>query len=100
MDRLQVVKLIAQQRTGGGIGQQKPTETAREVFCQVASVSREELADAGQRGLQARRKVIVFAPDYAGEEIAELEGARYGIYRAYLAAGERLELYLERKAGV
>lgn len=100
MDRLAVVKLIDQQHAEGGIGQQKPVETAREVFCQVASVSREELADAGQRGLQARRKVTVFTPDYAGEEVAELEGVRYGIYRTYMAAGERLELYLERKVGV
>lgn len=42
----------------------------------------------------------MFAYDYAGETLAELDGVRYGIYRTYLGKNETIELYLERKAGV
>ena len=38
--------------------------------------------------------------EYQGEEIAILNGARYGIYRTYSPNGEEMELYLEQKAGV
>lgn len=100
MDRMAMVKLISQTYAGGGIAEQEPQETEREIFCQVGSVSGEEIAQAGLSGLQARLKIAVFEPEYEGEEIAELDGVRYGIYRSYLTRGERLELYLERKAGV
>ena len=42
----------------------------------------------------------MFAPDYNGETIAELNGVRYSVYRTYLGKNETIELYLERKAGV
>lgn len=76
-----------------------PKETKKEVFCEVKSVSGNEWASAGSQGLKAEYKVTVFAYDYQGEEIAELDGVRYGIYRTYLANNEDIELYLERKSG-
>ena len=42
----------------------------------------------------------MFAPDYQGEQIAVVDGARYGVYRTYRAKNETLELYLERRAGI
>ena len=41
----------------------------------------------------------MFAPDYEGEELAEIDGVRYGVYRTYLGSNESIELYLERKTG-
>lgn len=45
-------------------------------------------------------RATMFSPDYNGEQIAELDGVRYGIYRTYLGRNETVELYLEKKAGV
>lgn len=42
----------------------------------------------------------MFTYDYQGEEIAEINGDRYGIYRTYFATTDTIELYLEKKAGV
>ena len=50
--------------------------------------------------MQAALKVTMFAPDYQGEQIAVVDGVRYGVYRTYRAKNETLELYLERKAGI
>lgn len=44
--------------------------------------------------------MTMFAPDYQGEQIAVVDGVRYGVYRTYRAKNETLELYLERKAGI
>lgn len=100
MDRADVMQLIAVTYTDDDINQKIPAETARSVFCNVASVSASEWFEAGRAGMQAALKVTMFAPDYQGEQIAVVGGVRYGVYRTYHAKNETLELYLERKAGV
>lgn len=100
MDRSSVMQLIAVTYAEDDIGQRVPAETARDVFCNVASVSANEWFEAGRAGMQAALKVTMFAPDYQGEQIAVVEGVRYGIYRTYRAKNETLELYLERRAGI
>ena len=66
----------------------------------VTSVSAEEMLAAGQSGLKPEWRVIMFAYDYNGQQIVELDGVRYSVYRMYLGRNETIELYLERKAGV
>lgn len=100
MDKSRVLTLISTSYTKDAIGQQVPKEKKRDVFCNVSSVSLSEWSDAGQAGLNPEYRATMFAPDYEGEEIAELDGIRYGIYRTYLGRNEEIELYLERKAGV
>lgn len=100
MDRSEVLTLIAVSYTQDAIGQQVPTETRREVFCNLSSVSASEWFEAGQAGLNPEYRAIMFVYDYNGEGIAELEGNRYGVYRTYLGRDDMIELYLERKAGV
>ena len=100
MDRSRVLTLIAVTYTSDAIGQQVPTENRRNVFCNVSSISGSEWLDAGKAGLNPEYRVTMFSPDYQGEQIAELDGVRYGIYRTYLGRNESIELYLERKAGV
>lgn len=100
MDRSSVIKLISQTYTQDAIGQQVPHEISRSVYCNVASVSAKEWFDAGQVGLNPQYKLTLFAPDYQGEAIVELEGKRYAVYRTYRSTTELLELYLERKAGI
>lgn len=100
MDRSNIINLIAKTYKVDAIGQRIPQEGRREVFCSVSSVSGTEFLDAGRSGIRAEYKITMFAPDYAGEEIAELDGVRYSVYRTYLAKNEQIELYLEKKAGV
>ena len=100
MDRSRVLTLIGVTYTTDSIGQRVPQEAPRDVFCNVTSISASEWFDGGRVGLNPELRAILFAPDYAGEEICELDGVRYGIYRTYLGHSETIELYLERKTGV
>lgn len=75
----------------------------RKVYCSLRSVSRAEWSEAGQHGLRAEYQATMFAPDYNGEESAELAlrggKMRFSIYRTYLDANENIELYLGNRVG-
>ena len=100
MDRSRILTLIEEAYKPDALGQLIPTETRRDVYCNLASVSASEWFDGGRVGLNPEYRATMFVYDYNGERIAELDGVRYGIYRTYLAQNEFIELYLERKAGV
>ena len=100
MDRSRVVTLIALSYTQNSIGEQEPVEVKRNVFGNISSLSASEFFDAGRAGLNAEYRVTMFAYDYEGESIVEIDGTRYGVYRTYLGKNETLELYLEQKTGV
>lgn len=70
------------------------------VYCSVKNVSRTEWADAAQLGMKAAYCVTVWADEYSGENVAILDGVRYGIYRTYQPNPEEIELYLQQKTGV
>jgi len=100
MDRSSTIKLISKTYTTDAIGQRVASETEREVFCAITSVTAAEFFEAGKNGIRAEYRTLIFAPDYQGEEIAKLDGVRYGIYRTYRGKNEQIELYLEKKNGV
>ena len=100
MDRSRILTLIEEAYKPDALGQLIPTETRRDVYCNLSSVSASEWFDGGRAGLNPESRATMFVCDYNGERIAELDGVRYGIYRTYLAQNEFIELYLERKAGV
>lgn len=93
-------KLIAVRYEPDGLNQMVPVETSRQVLCRKESVSQSEWYRAGVNGLKPQHKLTMFHGDYAGETIVELDGVRYSVYRTYLAKHDRIELYLEKKAGV
>ena len=99
MDRSNIITLIKTSYAYDAIGQAVPVETRRTVYCNLRSVSRGEWSAAGQLGLKPELTATMFAPDYEGEEIAEIDGVRYGVYRTYIGSNESIELYLERKTG-
>ena len=72
MDRSNVLTLIGKSYTTDAIGQRVPVETKRQVFCNLRSVSRSEWLAGGQLGLRPELVATMFAPDYYGEEIAEI----------------------------
>ena len=95
-----VIKLISQEFTKDKYGQSIPTNTAKEIFCQVHSITRQEFFDAGRNGLNPQFEFTVFQGDYAGESVVEYNGASYSIYRTYIVPGtDYIELYVERKGG-
>lgn len=100
MDRSRILTLIGYSYSADNIGQQVPQEQPREVFCNITSVSREEWMDGGKQGLKPEYRATLFAYDYDGETVAELDGVRYAVYRTFLGANETVELYLERQAGI
>lgn len=100
MDRSRELWLISQTWTQGEFGEMQQTTQGRRVFCDVGSVSASEYFEAAQVGIAPEYRVTMFAPDYQGEQIAQLDGVTYGIYRTYRGKNETIELYLERKSGV
>ena len=100
MDWPRVITLVGVSYIEDSIGQRVPQEAPRNVFCDIASVSASEWFEGGKAGLNPTYRAVVFAPDYQGEQIAELDGVRYGIYRTFLGRGDTIELYMERKAGI
>lgn len=99
MDRSDVITLVKQAYTTNEYGVQVPTETRRDVFAQVDSVTASEFFEGGRNGLNPELRFTVFAFDYEDERVVEYNGSRYAIYRTYLARDDDLELYAERKGG-
>lgn len=100
MDRSEVLTLISKTFTADAIGQMVPTETEVQVYCQLNSVTQQEWYEAGRAGLKAEYRATVNREEYGGQEMCKLNNVRYGIYRTYVTKGDKIELYLERKAGV
>lgn len=99
MDRSRVLSLISASYTADEIGQRVAVESTRNVFCNVQSVSRAEFYAGGEAGLRPSYVATVFRYDYEGEQVAELDGVRYSIYRTYVRQDELVELYLEPRKG-
>lgn len=99
MDRSEVITLLSSTRAQNEYGVWTESPTARDVFCQVDSVTRAEFFDAGRNGLNPQYRFTIFAADYQGEETVVYKGKAYGVYRTYQPRTDVLELYVERKGG-
>lgn len=93
-----VLILISQNITTDQYGREVVTESTRQVFCEVSSITQSEFYAAANAELQPEFRFNVFFGDYAGESIVEYQGTRYAIYRTY-RADDFMELYAERKVG-
>lgn len=100
MDRSDIITLYSEAITYDSYGVAVPTETSKEVFCKVDSVTRNEFFEAGRSGLNPEYRITMFFGDYSGEKTIGYNGKRYGVYRSYLAKTDIIELYVERKGGV
>lgn len=99
MARDHVAYLISKTYEKDALNQLIPVEKKQEVFCTIKSLQQSEWFAAGNAGLKTQFRIDVFIDDYAGESLAEVDGVRYEIYRTYQAENDRIELYLEKKAG-
>jgi len=92
MDRSNVLKLIHMDFQVDSIGQPVPVETVREVYCDLRSVSRAEWSAAGQLGLKPDLVAVMFAPDYQGENLAEIAAPIASVESSYLLDEDRRQL--------
>ena len=93
-----ILILIAQAITIDKYGREVATETNKQVYCEVHSISQTEFYAASNTELNPEYRFNVFFGDYDGEDICEYNGQRYAIYRTY-RSGDIIELYAERKIG-
>lgn len=94
-----VIELVSTTMEQNTYGVWVKTETSRQVFCRVSSVSQTEFFEGGRNGLNPEWRFSMFAADYEDEETVIYNEKRYGIYRTY-RNGDWIELYAERKGGV
>ena len=99
MDRSEVITLIAITRTQDANGVWRESESSRDVFCQVDSVTRAEFFDGGRNGLNPEYRFTMFFGDYEGEQTAVYNGNAYAVYRTFHGRTDTIELYVERKGG-
>lgn len=100
MDRSVCFTLLAKTYTVDSIGQRIEATTSNAVYGRVESITRAEWSAASTAGFKPELKIVMFAPDYNGEDEAVVDGVNYGVYRTFRASNDKLELYLEKKAGV
>ena len=100
MDRSDVINLIAVTTARDEYGVMRKTETNRQVFCRVDSVTASEFFEGGRNGLNPEYRMTMFRHDYSGEPIVEYNGQRYSVYRTYIGRDDMIELYVERKGGL
>lgn len=94
-----VLKLITESFITDKYGNQVATETKKEVFCEVYSISQNEFFSAGKEGFRPSFRFDIFFDDYEGEQIVEYNGKRYFIYRTY-QRDDTMELYVEMRVGI
>ena len=99
MDRSTVITLITDTLTQDDNGVWQATETTRDVYAQVDSVTRAEFFEGGRNGLNPEYKFTMFFGDYEGEQTVMYDGKAYGVYRTYHGRNDTVELYAERKGG-
>lgn len=100
MDRSDVMNLISVTYTQDAIKQQVKTETPRQVYCHIGSVTLNEFFAAGSEGIRPECQVKMFKYDYQNEKIAEINNKRYYVYRVYEGKNDIIELYLGEREGI
>lgn len=76
-----------------------PTETTRDVYGYVDSVTASEIFEGGRNGLNPELRFTMTELDYNGETILVHGDERYSVYRSYRPNNGKIELYAERKGG-
>lgn len=95
-----VILLIRKEFEKNEIGEHIAAEKSREVWATISSVSRQEWSSAGRDRLKPWLMVKTPAINYDGEEIVEVHGVRYAVYRTYHDAdSDEMELYLAKRVG-
>ena len=96
MMRADVIDLITETASAHGV-HQSVTETARQVYCTVESVSRSEFYTALNAGIRPEYVFrLALAEDYQGERVVRYKGQKFRIIRTYMTEDDGIELTCER----
>lgn len=93
------IYLVAETYAANTYGVLVPTLEERKIYARVTSVTSAEWFEGGRNGLNPEFRMLVFAPEYNGEEILKYNGVYYTIYRTYQTANGIMELYVEKRKG-
>lgn len=99
MDRSEVITLVATSQAQNAFGVWTETQTTKDVYCQVDSVTRAEFFEGGRNGLNPQFRFTMFFGDYSGERVVIYKNNPYSVYRTYQGRNDTIELYVERKGG-
>lgn len=92
-----VITLVKTATTYDSIGVAQTTETTRKAYARLNSIGQKEYwSSTGQHDFKPEAVAEVFRYDYDGEELAEINGERYQVYRTYIQ-GDKVDLYLTRR---
>lgn len=97
MDEVKIL-LLKSSYESDELGNQIPTTTETPVFAKIISASSSEFWKAGQTGLGADYKAIVWSFEYNGEGKVKYADTVYEVYRTY-KVGDKMELYLRKAIG-
>ena len=96
MMRADVIELVKETASAHGV-HDAVTETARQVYCTVQSVSRSEFYNALNAGVQPEYVfVLALAEDYEGERVVRYKGQKLRVVRTYVTADDGIEITCER----
>lgn len=99
MDNLKKVKLIKRAQLVDSLGEVTYSETSREVYGSVTSSSQSEWFTAHRDDINSVAQLVIYSFEYQGETVVEMDGERLSVYRTFKRSIDKLELYLEKKAG-
>ena len=99
MNLAEKISLITITYTQDDLGEWTETETKRDVYALVKSVTMYEFYQAGLEGMKPDFRFHVWMTEYKDEELVEYKGKRYRIYRTYIRNDGRIELYVNRQKG-
>ena len=100
MDRSSIIYLIGERSEKDKYNVLRKKEVRRQVYANIKSVTATEFFEGGRNGLKPQVRATVFLWDYRGEQIVEIKGVRYAVYRTYTPSTDEIELYLELRKGV
>lgn len=99
MEQVEKITLIKRTPIRDSIGEVSYTETEKTVYCRITNVGQTEWFQANRSDIQATYRVLMYGFEYEGEELCELHGTRYRIYRVFVRDALNIELYLEKRVG-
>ena len=102
MERLVDITLIKITYETDAIGQEiEDEEATRTLTATLHGISRQEWSMAAQTGLNPQGMAFLRdSADYEDEELLEIDGVRYAIYRIYPTDDGGVELYYRKNIGV
>lgn len=99
MNIVEQISLVSIEYAQDDLGEWTETRKDNYVFAMIESVSASEFYNASLQGLKAEYRAVIWIVEYHGEELVEMFGKIYNVYRTYRRDDGRIELYLNEKKG-